>query len=839
MIIRITLGSALWIAGACCLSARGAAPSDQPHSIGALPEVEVIATPLPENDWRRERLPAPLQTADAADIASSHAVDLSEYLNRRLGGVFINDAQNNPLQPDVNYRGYTASPLLGEPQGLAVYMDGVRLNQPFGDIVSWDLIPRSAIAAITLVPGSNPLFGLNALGGALSIRTKDGRANAGADVHAYYGSHARRTLEFEYGDFTTAGFDWFVTGAAFRDGGWRDASPTTSNQLFGKLGWRGDAAELALTAAYARSDLTGNGTQEQRFLRDDYKSIYTKPDITDNRSWLLNATIAKRFDAASLRGNAYYRNLDGATFNGDLNDDALNQPLYQPDAMEQSALAAAGYSGFPASGENATTAPYPFWRCLANTLLNTAPNELCNGLLNRTRSEQRVAGLSAQWSLQHQWFKRDNRLVAGAAYEASAAHFEQSTQFAYLNADRSFTPVAGPGAFADGSQTSADAFDARVALHGRTRNWSAYIADAIELRERLRLTVSGRFNRTRIVNRDALAPGQPGSLDGDHTFSRFNPGAGLIWQSAANINAYAGYSQSNRAPSAIELGCADPNNPCKLPNAMSSDPPLNQVIARTTEVGVRSAAGDAGYWSLGVFRTDNLDDILFVADDQSGFGYFANIGRTRRQGVEAGFSRRMGAVEVGGNYAYLDATYRSALTLNGAANSANDAALAGAPGFDGVIDVEPGARIPLIPRHVFKTFVEYTFDARLSASIEMLARSRAYARGNENNLHQPDGVYYLGPGETSGYALFNMSLDYRPTNALQLYLQVDNVFDRRYATAAQLGATGFNANGAFIAQPFAAPVVDGELPIVHATFFSPGAPRAFSLGVRYRLDTRR
>ena len=88
-------------------------------------------------------MPAPVQTATDRDIEHSGALDLSDFLNRRLNGVHVNEMQGNPFQPDVNYRGYTASPLLGTPQGLSVYMDGVRLNQPFGDVVSWDLIPRA------------------------------------------------------------------------------------------------------------------------------------------------------------------------------------------------------------------------------------------------------------------------------------------------------------------------------------------------------------------------------------------------------------------------------------------------------------------------------------------------------------------------------------------------------------------------------------------------------------------------------------------------------------------------------------------------------------------------
>ena len=115
-------------------------------------------------------------------------------MNRALGSVYVNDIQNNPLQPDVNYRGYTASPLLGTPQGMSVYMDGVRLNQPFGDVVSWDLIPREAISTMTLMPGSNPVFGLNTLGGALAVRTKDGFTDPGYSVELNYGSNSRRQV---------------------------------------------------------------------------------------------------------------------------------------------------------------------------------------------------------------------------------------------------------------------------------------------------------------------------------------------------------------------------------------------------------------------------------------------------------------------------------------------------------------------------------------------------------------------------------------------------------------------------------------------------------------------
>jgi len=133
--------------------------------------IEVFATtPLPGLGIPKDQIPSAIQTVKSEDFVRSQSLDISDYMNRNLGSVHVNEVQNNPLQPDVNYRGFTASPLLGTPQGLSLYMDGVRLNQPFGDTVSWDLIPQSAIAGMQLMPGSNPLFGLNTLGGALSIQ---------------------------------------------------------------------------------------------------------------------------------------------------------------------------------------------------------------------------------------------------------------------------------------------------------------------------------------------------------------------------------------------------------------------------------------------------------------------------------------------------------------------------------------------------------------------------------------------------------------------------------------------------------------------------------------------
>ena len=425
---------------------------------------------------------------------------------------------------------------------------------------------------------------------------------------------------------------------------------------------------------------------------------------------------------------------------------------------------------------------------------------------------------------------RDNHFTVGGAFTSSRAQFTQSSRFGYLTPDRGIATVDGPGAFADGSQDSENAFDSRVDLTGDTETRSVYFTDTWNVMPIVHLTLSGRYDRSTIDNVDGLTPGGgPGSLDSHQHFDRFNPAVGVTVTPSDALTAYFGYNEGSRAPSAIELGCADPESPCKLPNAMAGDPPLEQVVTRTVEAGVRGRFGRNLAWNLGVFRADNRDDIMFVADDTSGFGFFQNFGKTRRQGAEAGVTARWGAFDVGANYTFLDATYRSEEQVLGGGNSSNGEGA----GFRGTIDVHAGDRIPLTPRHIFKTFASWHIVPQLTANLDVVAISGSYARGNENNEHEPDGVFYLGAGRTGGYTVANLGLDYARNASITLFAQVNNLLDREYYTAAQLGSTGFDGAGNFVARPFAGPIVDGERPLLGSTFYSPGAPRQYWVGVRY------
>ena len=795
--------------------------------------VTVIGTtPLAGTGVTRDELPVTAQTADALDLERSGALNLADFINRRLNGVFINEIQGNPYQPDVNYRGYTASPLLGTPQGRAVYMDGVRLNQPFGDVMSWDLVPRVAIAGMTLMPGSNPLFGLNALGGALAVETKTGRTYPGATLQLSGGSFGRRVAEFEHGGLIRRGFDWYVAGNLFFEDGWRQSSASNVRQLFTRLGWQSPKTTLGLSVGYANNLLNGNGVQEFRLLARDYRSLYTRHDATGNRSPLVNIMARHNFsDKLAFSGLAYFRYIRTNAFNGDINEISLDQSVYQPSAAERAALAAAGYTGVPASGATAANTPFPFWRCIGNVLLRDEPGEKCNGLINRSRSLQYNYGASGQVS----WFRdlagKRNQLTAGVAWDRSHAGFVQTAELGYLNPDRSIT---GLGAFGDGvtgGSIDGQPYDARVNLDGRVQTGSVFGVDTLTI-GKVNLTASGRFNRTTVQNWDRIVPIGSGSLSGRHIFSRFNPAAGATYQILPAITTYFNYTEGSRAPTSIELGCADPNNPCKLPNSMAGDPPLLQVVTRTWEAGVRSGGVEHKVdWNLGWFRANNNNDILFIAAPQTGYGYFKNFGNTRRQGWEAAVSGRWRRLtSCGASYTFLRASFESRESLLGESNSRNNAA---SKGLDGLIQVAPGNVIPLSPQHAVKVYGVVQATKKLAADIALVGVSSAYARGNENNLHQPDGTYYVGEGKSPGYGLLNAGLRYNLSRRIEFFVQASNLLNRQYYSGAQLAPTGFNPQGTYQARPF--PSVDGAFPLQRSTFLAPGAPRGVWAGFQVRF----
>jgi len=808
-------------------------------------KVDVVSeTPLAGTDLQINQIAAPVQTATAADIENSGALDLADFMNRGLNGVYINEMQENPFQPDVNFRGYTASPLLGTPEGISVYVDGVRQNQPFGDVVSWDLIPKDAISEIELVPGSDPLFGLNTLGGALSIQTKNGVSNPGWAGHVLYGASGRKEVEGEYGGGNATGFNWFLSGLGFHESGWRYASPSDVRQGFARLGWRTNKTDLALTMSYAYNTLLGNGVQDYRLLAANYTSAYSVADSTANRSPSFNFMARHSFsDNLTFTGNAWYRNIRTETINPNFNGDVVGNDIYQPTPDEQAVLAAAGYTGFPASGAGITNTPFPKWACIAGALTpGGSPDSTCDGVNVYSKEVQNQYGFSGQFT----WITKPgigrNQFAAGASLDRNSVTYTQTTDFAYVLPNYSFISVP---AWQDGSTVDANGnpIDSQVGLKGHAPNWSFYFADTLTLWKKVNVTVSGRYNYDTVNNLDLLnpAPG-PNSLTGDYTFQRFNPAVGITWSPIASVNAYARFAQGSRAPTSIELGCASPSAPCSLPNSLSADPPLQQVVTDTWEAGLRGKPEIPGFhnlsWNAGAFRDSNHNDILFVAAPELGTGYFQNFAKTLREGFDADLDGRVGPVSWGLDWTFLSATYQSVETLDGSANNTNDIALEGYPGLGGTITVHPGNRIPLIPKQTGKAYAIWQATRRLMFEMNEVIASSSYARGNENNAFKADGVYYFGPGVSPGYAITNFRAHYDLTRRLQLAVQIDNLFNHEYYTAAWLSNTELTAQGAFQSLPFPAYAdgpYAGNAPSQSVTFFSPGAPRRAWVELRVRF----
>ncbi|AFL86721.1 outer membrane receptor protein [Terriglobus roseus DSM 18391] len=804
--------------------------------------VDVIAsTPIGSLDVPLSDVPLPVQTVTSQTLEDTNAIDLTDTLKRRLNGVYVNENQNNPFQPDVNYRGYTASPLVGAPAGLSVYMDGVRQNQPFGDVVQWDLIPKVAIASTELIPGSNPVYGLNTLGGAIAVQTKDGISNSGFSISGYGGSFGRRAVDAQYGGSNNAGWNWFAAGTLFHEDGWRAQSPSSVKQSFAKLGYAHGETVLSLSGGYAINNLVGNGTQDFRAiartvgLNHGYNSVYSIPDATyQHQPFLtLNATQGLTHNL-SLNINAYLRYTRTNTSNGDINNDSFDQSLYTLSAGDRTALTRGGIP-FPTTAITPANTPYPYLRCIAQALSGDEPAEKCTGVMTDSVNRQHAYGFSGALS----WNTTRNKLSVGAGLDRGGLTFIQTSQWGYLNTD-GITITRVP-AFSDGSEIGDGGrpIDSRVNLHGVTNTPSIYVTDTLSLGKWV-FNAGGRYNHTNINNTDRLPPSAShGSLTGVNIYHRFNPTAGFVYKPGSLLHAYFDYGESSRAPTSTELGCADPDFPCSLPNAMVSDPPLKQVVSRTYEFGFRGNPNGRYRYSAGYFHTVNNDDLLFVASQVTGFGYFQNFGKTRRQGVEASTAAHLRNVDAGVAYTFLEATYQSTQVVEANSNSTNSIALAGEKGVaeGGTITIQPGNKIPQVPQHMLKVYVDYHPLRKLGISADFNAIGSSFVKGNDNNLHQPDGQYYLGSGKSPGYGVVNLGSRYKFNPHFELFAEINNLLNRQYYTTGQLATTPYDNNGNFTARPFTA-YASGDYPLRNTTYLSPGAPITVFGGMKVSFGSR-
>lgn len=752
------------------------------------------ATPLPSIGLPIDIIPANIQVIDRGSLKNQAGVTIADFAANNLQGVTINETQGNPFQPDISFRGYSASPLDGNPQGLSVYLDGVRMNEPFGDSVRWDLIPSFAIQGMQLVPGSNPLFGLNTLGGAISIQTKSGRTNQGAAIEASAGSWGRKNLSAEYGGVSKDGSVDYYLGVNYLDeDGWRKYSPTTVKQTFGKLGWQNESTKIDLSYLGANNDMIGNGVVPQEMMaafgRD---AVYTTPDQTRNflNQFTLNASHWLNNDVM-LSANTYYRRSNRNTLNGDVND------VYGT------------FNATPVDDKYTT-----FDKTIACDAETPEEQATCQGVMNRTRTRQNAFGIQAQAAFNQPFFNKKNQFIFGGGYDHSVAKFSQTEQLAEtFSTDGSRTP-----------NNLVNEIETATNFKGKTQTWHVLATDTLSLNDYVHVTASARYNHTKVNNTDYLAT-PTADAGGNHKFNRINPSLGLTLTPNKNLTVFGSYSESSRAPSAMELGCSDPLNPCLLPNAMASDPPLKQVVAKTYDFGLRGKLMDSIKWSASAYQAVNHNDIQFVfADTNNSEGYFNNVGRTKRQGLDLGLSGNFDKLTWNSSYSYIKATYDSSFDLPSPLNSTE-----GESGADNeAIRVAKGNYLPGIPKHQLKVRAQYQVLPNWSLGANLIGFTSQYVFGNENNKHQ--SANSNDAAKLPGYAIVNLDTQYNIGNSgWKIFAKAINVFDKDYTSVGRL------ANNAFTSASGSRFENDGPDEWRASAFVAPGAPRAGWIGVRYEF----
>jgi iron complex outermembrane recepter protein len=456
-----------WVALIGCTVARA---QDAPYQLE--PVVVIDSAPIPGIGLPRERVPANVQSLSSKTIGRERPLSLGELLDAEAGSVNISEAQGNPFQPDINFRGFTASPLLGSSQGLSVFQDGVRINEGFGDLIHWDLIAPSAIDNIQVIAGSNPVFGLNTLGGALAVHTKTGFRHPGYAAEVYGGSWRRRAAGFEAGGYSDY-FHYFTTGDFFKEDSWRDHAPSDVRRLFGKVGFRDDKTELNASLNLADNRLDGALALPTSWL-DTPGQTYNWPEWIANQLGFLNIE-GRRYcsDAHIVAGNLYYRKLKTNTFASDINR-----------AFD------------PAEGETAQ-----------------AEN-------NTGKIDQKGYGGALQYTYSGKVAGRNNQLTAGVNADLGEATFRQERQEAGFNAQR-------------GSVVDLTPFQLNTHAQSDHRYYGVYLTDTLSFDPQWHLTLAGRYNHAHVKISDRSE--QNPLLNGAHTFNRFNPAIGINFTPTAQF----------------------------------------------------------------------------------------------------------------------------------------------------------------------------------------------------------------------------------------------------------------------------------------------------------------
>jgi iron complex outermembrane receptor protein len=703
----------------------------------ALPPIEVVGTIRPDaGPTVGSGVPARVTTLGAEDVDAYEPRVLSDAV-RQVAGFSTYDDLGSPYKLNISSRGFYSSPVVGLPQGVAVFLDGVRMNEPEASQINFDLLPMDHIQRIEVLSGNGSLLGRNALGGAINLVTARGTGPTRGTLELSGGSFGTFRGEANVNGLTAGGLDWYVGGNYNTEDGWRDVTGAEEYSGFVNLGKLGERSGIRFQGTYGNSRVETAGSLPETIFTSSPDSNLSANDYED--LWAFQGSLQGYAQIGTGRGSAtvYFRRHRAERFNANQPDD--------PDVFGISYNTSFGY-----------TADYR-WATLLNDNLALSLRAGVDGSVNRVKIDI----------------------------------FADSVKF---GGDRSLT-----------TQVRSPIWDlAPFLLADLTTGPVTFSAGA-------------RYDYVRIPFENLLDP----TADTVGRYSQVNPRVGVTVGVAPGTSVFASWGKSFRSPAVIENACADPEAPCPLPFALGDDPPLDPVKATTVEAGVRYASERLAF-DGSVYHMNVRNDIFltpFGEEEPEGGtidGFFINIDKTRRIGVELGAAYRFdGGHSAYLNYAFTRATFESPADIFSIRSLEEEEGEEGEEEeiinpFPTENDVDEGDRFPLVPDHILKGGATVRIGRYFYVGADARYTGKQWLRGDEANITDELDDYIVTD------ARVGVEFDRWEISGI-----VTNVFQNRYAIFGTFNLNQGNPAG---------PTVE--------RFLSPGAERMFRLVVRTSLGGR-
>ncbi len=528
--------------------------------------------------------------------------------------------------------------------------------------------------------------------------------------------------------------------------------------MYADVGVKTSDAEFHLNFTGAKNEVGVTAAAPVQLLDLGWNKTFTSPQTTDNEMAMvsLNGSV-KATNTLTFSGATYYRKFKQKHVDGN-----IAEAEECDDGFGNEVVCAEGEGGGPEE---------PFVDVNGNT--KEFDDDLVYGSIDRTSQDADGYGGSLQAVEKTPLFGYNNQFLIGTSYDHGKVKYTANSELGFFAPNfvvKSFDPafmIAGP-----------DDFVPR-ALDTKNDYVGVYFSDTIDLTSRLAVTVGGRYNYARLEldNQGEIEDGEEDKLTGTHTYERFNPMAGATYKLSTGLTLYGSYAEANRAPTAAELACADPEDPCLIESFLTADPPLKQVVSKTWELGLRGELASLSQtqhlnWSFGLFHATNEDDIIPVTSPESqGRGFFQNAGETQRQGIEAGIQYQETRWSAYANYALVDATFQTPLVLS-SPNSPNST-------------LRSNVRIRMTLSASRSTRVITFLAFRCTASrLASTTGSPASGVSAETSSRQATRCSSVTRATTANACLatppWTCTRPMIVTDHIQIYGLVDNVFDTRY-----------------------------------------------------------